>query len=477
MKFQPHRYQEYAIQRILDTPAVGLFLEMGLGKTVITLTALNELLYDLFDAVKVLIIAPLRVAEDTWSREVQKWDHLKHLTVSKILGGRKQRIQALKAEADLYIINRENVEWLVSVTGSKWPFDTVVIDELSSFKSPSAKRFRALRRVRPMINRIIGLTGTPTPNGLMDLWSQIYLLDQGERLGKTITGFRDRYFIAGARSGHIVYDWKAKKESKEAIYEKISDICVSMKSEDWLEMPERIDRVIPVKLSEDARAKYRKLERDLLLPMVDADIVANTAAVLSNKLLQLANGACYDENRGVQYIHNAKLDALEDILEAANGHPVLLFYTYRHDLERIQRRFKQCRVLRKGADGNKDIADWNAGKIELLAVHPASAGHGLNLQDGGNVIVWFGLTWSLELYQQANARLHRQGQKRNVIIHHLVAEGTIDEDVMDALQAKAAGQEALMAAVKARIEKYKKPESDNQCVIWLCYERGEVKNE
>ena len=457
MKFQPHKYQEFAIQKILGTPAVGLFLEMGLGKTVITLTALDILLYDMFEAGRVLIIAPLRVAEDIWSREAQKWDHLKHLRISKILGGRKQREQALKAEADLYVINRENVEWLIGYTGNKWPFDTVVIDELSSFKSSSAKRFRALRRVRPMVNRIIGLTGTPTPNGLMDLWSQIYLLDQGERLGKTITGFRDKYFIAGARSGHIVYDWRAKKESEKAIYDKISDICVSMKAEDWIEMPERIDNVVPVVLDAGARAKYRKLERDLLLPMADADIVANTAAVLSNKLLQLANGAAYDENRGVQEIHSAKLDALEDILEAANGHPVLVFYNYKHDLERIRWRFPQCRALRKGADGSKDIADWNAGKIELLAVHPASAGHGLNLQDGGNVIVWFGLTWSLELYQQANARLYRQGQKRSVIIHHLVAEDTIDEDVMLALQAKAAWQEALMVAVKARIEKYKKP--------------------
>lgn len=453
MKFQPHKYQEYAIQRILDTPMLGLFLEMGLGKTAIALTALDELLYNMFDAIKILIIAPLRVAEDTWSRESQKWDHLEHLKISKVLGDRKQRVKALAADADLYIINRENVEWLVSYCGNEWPFDTVVIDELSSFKSPSAKRFKALRRVRPMINRIIGLTGTPAPNGLMDLWSQIYLLDQGERLGKTITGYRERYFVAGARSGYVVYDWKQKKESEEAVFEKISDICVSMKSDDWLEMPERIDRIVPVTLDPDARAKYKKLERDLLLPLKDADIVANTAAVLSNKLLQLANGAAYDENRGVQEIHSAKLDALEDILEAANGHPVLLFYSYKHDLERIQKRFPQCRVLRKGSDGSKDIADWNDGKIELLAVHPASAGHGLNLQDGGNVIVWFGLTWSLELYQQANARLHRQGQKRSVIVHHLVAEGTLDEEVMEALQSKAAGQDALMSAVKARIEK------------------------
>jgi len=453
MLFNPHKYQEYAIEKITEEPVVGLFLEMGLGKTVITLTALDQLKFDSFEAGKVLIIAPLRVAEDTWSRESEKWDHLKHLRISKILGGRKQREFALKADADLYIINRENIEWLVSMTGDDWPFDTVVIDELSSFKSPSAKRFKALRRVRPLVNRVIGLTGTPAPNGLMDLWSQIYLLDQGERLGKTITGYRDRYFTAGARSGHVVYDWREKEEAEKAVYEKIGDICVSMKAEDWLKMPERIDRRIPVVLSQDTREKYKKLERDLLLPLKDADIVANTAAVLSNKLLQMANGAVYDENKGVQHIHDAKLDALEDVVEAANGNPVLVFYSYKHDLERIQQRFKHVRVLRKGADGVKDIADWNLGKIQILAVHPASAGHGLNLQDGGNIIVWFGLPWSLELYQQANARLYRQGQKRSVIIHHLVAQGTMDEDVMDALEAKAAGQDALMAAVKARIEK------------------------
>lgn len=453
MKFIPHKYQEYAKERIIDTPALGLFLEMGLGKTVITLTALDELMYDRFEAARVLIIAPLRVAEDTWSRESQKWDHLKHLRISKILGNQKQREKALKADADLYIINRENVPWLVSMTGNDWPFDTVVIDELSSFKSPSAQRFKALRRNRPLMKRVIGLTGTPAPNGLLDLWSQIYLLDQGERLGKTITGYRERYFTAGARSGYVVYDWKQKKESEEAVFDKISDICVSMKSEDWLELPEKIDRVIPVKLDESAKAKYRKLERDLLLPLVDGDIVANTAAVLSNKLLQMANGAVYNENQGIQEIHDSKLDALEDILEAANGHPVLLFYTYKHDLLRIQKRFPQIKTLRKGSEGVKDIADWNSGKIELLGVHPASAGHGLNLQDGGNIIVWFGLTWSLELYLQAIARLYRQGQLKHVMNYHLVSEGTIDVDVMTALENKAAGQDALMEAVKARIEK------------------------
>ncbi|GIP38320.1 DEAD/DEAH box helicase [Paenibacillus sp. J31TS4] len=453
MRYKPHKYQEYATARILDEPFIPLFLEMGLGKTVITLTALNELLFDRFDIGKALIIAPLRVADDTWARESQKWDHLKHLRISKILGDRKQRERALKADADLYIINRENVEWLVSMTGSKWPFDTVVIDELSSFKASNSKRFRALRRVRPMMQRVIGLTGTPAPNSLMDLWAQMYLIDQGERLGKTITGFRDRYFTAGARSGHVVYEWKEKKEAEERIYEAIGDIAISMKAEDWLELPESIPRVVPIRMDEASKAKYKQLEQDLLLPFLGGDVVASSAAVLSNKLLQLANGAVYDENRGVRQIHDGKLDALEDVIEAANGHPVLVFYSYQHDLERIKKRFPKTRTLRKGADGTRDIAEWNAGRIPILAVHPASAGHGLNLQDGGSVIVWFGLTWSLELYQQANARLYRQGQTRNVIIHHLVTEGTMDEDAMEALESKAAGQDALMDAVKARISK------------------------
>ncbi len=451
MKFKPHKYQEYAVERILDTPAVGLFLEMGLGKTVITLTAIEQLLYDRFESSKVLVIAPLRVAEDTWSRESTKWDHTKHLRISKILGDRKQRERALKAEADLYVINRENVQWLVGHLGNKWPFDTVVIDELSSFKSNAAQRFRALKRVRPLMKRVIGLTGTPAPNGLLDLWAQVYLLDRGERLGATISGYRDRYFLAGAKSGHVVYEWKQRKESEENIHSKIADICISMKAEDWLDMPKRIDRPVPLTLSDATKEQYKKLERDLLLPMAGADIVANTAAVLSNKLLQLANGAAYDENRGVQEIHSVKLDALEDLVEAANGNPVLVFYAYKHDLSRIKARFPKARTL----DSADDIAEWNEGKIEILLAHPASAGHGLNLQAGGNIIVWFGLTWSLELYQQANARLHRQGQTQSVIVHHLIAEGTIDEDVMLALENKATGQDALLAAVKARIERMK----------------------
>ncbi|PWV90241.1 SNF2 domain-containing protein [Paenibacillus cellulosilyticus] len=448
MRFKPHKYQEYAIERILDTTAVGLFLEMGLGKTIITLTAVEKLLYDSFEAVKVLVIAPLRVAEDTWSRESSKWDHTKHLRISKILGDRKQREKALLQDADIYVVNRENVQWLVGHLGKKWPFDTVIVDELSSFKNSDAQRFRALRRIRPLIKRIVGLTGTPAPNSLLDLWAQIYLLDQGERLGKTVGSYRDRYFIPGKKEGHVVYEWKQKKEADDRIHEAIADICVSMKAEDWLEMPQRVDRIIPLQLSETARDQYEQLERDLLLPMVGADIVANTAAALSNKLLQMANGAAYDEERGVREIHDVKLNKLEDLIEAANGNPVLVFYAYKHDLSRIKKRFPQARTL----DSADDIAAWNAGEIPLLLAHPASAGHGLNLQDGGSVIVWFGLTWSLELYQQANARLYRQGQTKSVIIHHLVVEGSIDEDVIAALESKADGQNALMAAVKARIE-------------------------
>jgi SNF2 family DNA or RNA helicase len=453
MKFTPHKYQEYATQRILDTNYIALLLEMGLGKTVSTLTAIDLLLHDYFDAEKVLVIAPLRVAEDTWAREVEKWDHLKHLRISKILGGVSQRRKALDTDADIYVINRENVEWLVSELGTKWDFDTVVIDELSSFKNPKSKRFRALRRVRPMMKRVIGLTGTPAPNSLMDLWPQIYLLDQGQRLEKTITGFRDRYFYPGERSGHVVYKWREKKESEERIYDAISDIAVSMKAEDWLELPERIDRTVPVKMSDKAKDLYKKLEKDLLLPYHDADVVASTAAVLSNKLLQMASGSVYDEDRGVKLIHDAKLDALEDIIEAAQGKPVMVFYNFKHSLSRIQERFPQAQILRKGKDGNQDIADWNSDKIPLLLLHPKSAGHGLNLQESScQTVVWFDQIWSLEEDQQANARVHRQGQTRRIVVMRLVAEGTIDEDAVEALERKATGQDALMEAVKARLK-------------------------
>lgn len=414
------------------------------------------MLNDYFDAGRVLVIAPLRVADDTWAREVEKWDHLQHLRISKILGSAIQRRKAIKAEADIYVINRENVEWLVGELGTRWDFDTVIIDELSSFKNHQSKRFRALRRVRPMINRVIGLTGTPAPNGLIDLWPQIYLLDQGERLGKTVSSYRDRYFVPGDRNGHVVYKWKQKKESEQRIYEAISDIAVSMKSEDWLELPPRVDRVVPVRLSEKARNLYEQLESDLLLPYQDADVVASTAAVLSNKLLQMASGAVYDEERGVKKIHDAKLDSLEDIIEAANGKPVMVFYNFKHSLDRIQERFPQARTLRKGKEGNQDIADWNNDKIPLLLLHPKSAGHGLNLQESScQTVAWYDNSWSLEEFQQANARVYRQGQKRSIVVMQLIAEGSIDEDVVAAIGKKEAGQEELMQAVKARIEKVK----------------------
>ena len=451
MIFKPYAYQQFAIERIIERNAVGLFLDMGMGKTVCALTAAAELLHNYFDVVRALVIAPLRVAEDTWSRESSKWDHLQYLGVSKILGPEKNRIRALETKADLYIINRENVEWLVDHFGKKWPFDLVIVDELSGFKSSKSQRFRALRKVRPLIKRIIGLTGTPAPNGLMDLWAQVYLLDQGERLGKTITSYRDQYFQPDKRNQRIVYEWKLKPEADTVIHSKLSDLCISMNAKDWLETPERIDNVILVPLLPEAKIRYDQLERDLLLPMAGGDVVANTAAVLSTKLLQMANGAVYDENKGVKTFHKAKLEALEDVIEAANGKPVLVFYSYKHDLDRIQTYFwnKKPRTLNR----TKDIEDWNAGRISLLLAHPASAGHGLNLQTGGHIIVWFGLTWSLELYQQANARLHRQGQQNGVIVHHLVAEGTLDEDVMAVLSRKAKSQDALLAAVKARIER------------------------
>jgi SNF2 family DNA or RNA helicase len=456
VKYHPHVYQDYASQRIIDTNFIALLLEMGLGKTVATLTAIDKLLNDYFDANRVLVIAPLRVADDTWARETAKWDHLQHLRIAKVLGSAEQRRRALKADADLWVINRENVEWLVSEYGSKWPFDTVVIDELSSFKSHQSKRFKALRRVRPMIKRLIGLTGTPAPNSLLDLWAPIYLLDQGERLGKTITGFRERYFVNTAPPGVQYQQFKARKEAENNVYRAIGDIAVSMKAEDWLNLPERIDRVIPVRLSPQAQALYKKLEKELLLEYVDADVVANTAAVLSNKLLQMASGAVYDEDRGVKQIHEAKLDALEDIIEAAQGKPVMVFYNFKHSLERIQKRFPQARILRKGKDGNEDIRAWNNDEIPLLLLHPKSAGHGLNLQESScQTVVWYDQIWSLEEDQQANARVHRQGQTRRIVVLRLVAEGTMDEEAVEALERKAAGQESLMQAVKARIERVK----------------------
>ncbi|KZL94354.1 SNF2-related protein [Clostridium magnum] len=454
MQFKPHEYQQYAITHIINNPAAGLFLDMGLGKTVTTLTAIDDLLF-LGEVNKPLVIAPLRVAEDTWTTEVAKWDHLNHLRVSKVLGTPKQRINAMAKRADIYVTNRENVEWLVKNYFNNWPFDMVVIDELSSFKSSKAIRFRSLKKVRPYFKRIVGLTGTPAPNSLIDLWPQVYLLDGGQRLGKTITSYREQYFKPGDRNQYVVYNWKLKEGAEDAIHKKIGDICISMMAKDYLNIPERIDNTIDINLSESAIKKYKQLEKDLVLELGENDITASNAAVLTNKLLQMSNGAIYSENKSVIEIHEEKLKALLDIIEAANGKPVLIFYSFQHDFDRIVDFLKSKKLKAVGLEDSKDIAEWNKGNIPILLVHPASAGHGLNLQYGGNIIVWFGLTWSLELYQQANARLHRQGQKDNVVINHLVTKGTVDEDVMRALGNKEVNQNMLLEAVKARIKEYK----------------------
>jgi SNF2 family DNA or RNA helicase len=447
MKYNPHNYQAYSTDFIINHKAAGLFLEQGLGKTVITLTAIWILLYDYFDATKVLVIAPLRVARDTWSRECEKWEHLRGLTISKVLGSERERKMALYQKADIYVINRENLEWLIK--NKEWDFDTVIIDELSSFKSPSSKRFRALKKVRHKIKRIVGLTGTPAPNGLLDIWSQIYLLDGGERLGRTYSGYRSRYFHPQKYvNGGIPTDYQINEDAEEKIYEKISDICISMKALEYLKMPECIFNKVPIELDEKEMKLYRQLERDLLLPLDDSEVDAANAAVLSNKLLQMAGGAVYDEFGDVKTIHDKKLDALEDLIEAANGKPVLVYYGFKHERDRIKNRFDVGEI-----NTSEDIAKWNGGEMQIALCHPASTGHGLNLQDGGCTIIWFSMTWSLELYQQANARLWRQGQKQTVVIHHIIAKNTIDERVMIALENKDTSQAALIEAVRAQIQK------------------------
>lgn len=444
MRYKPHDYQSFASEFIIKNPYCGLILDMGLGKTVITLSALWELILDYFTVGRVLVIAPKRVAEDTWSREFMKWDHLAGLKISKVLGSKQQREDALKEQADIYIINRENVAWLVE--NHKWNFDTVVIDELSSFKSNKAQRFKALKKVRPQIKRMVGLTGTPSPNSLIDLWPQMYLLDMGQRLGRYITGYRERFFMPDKRNKEIIYSYKLRPGAEQKIYSLISDICISMKAHDYLQMPERIDTRVEVVMSDKEQKLYDQLENDMVLKVGEDELDAVNAAALSNKLSQMANGAVYDENKKVLPIHDRKLDALEDLIESANGKPVLVAYWFKHDKDRIKQRFDVREI-----DTAKDIADWNDGKIPVALIHPASAGHGLNLQDGGSTIIWFGLTWSLELYQQLNARLWRQGQKNAVVVQHIITKGTVDEDVMKALERKDAGQSALIDAVRARI--------------------------
>ncbi len=450
MKYIPHDYQAYCIDYLLDRPAAGLFLKPGMGKTSIALTAADRLMYDAFAVSKTLVIAPLRVAEDTWSRESQKWDHLQHLRVSRVLGSAKERLRALEADADVYCINRENVPWLVKHYGLKWPFELVIVDELSNFRSPSAQRFKALRKVRPLVKYLWGLTGTPRPRSLLDLWAQLYLLDQGERLGKTIGGYKAKYFTPGRRNGYVIYEWVPRPGAEEEVYRLIGDICVSMDALDYLKMPELVVTARPVALSAEARDQYEQMERDEILALEDTVIDAGSAAAVSNKLLQMAGGAVYDDEGVAHEIHTAKLDALEDILAEANGEPVLVAYRYRHELERIQARFPQAVKL----DGSSTISAWNRGEIPLLLAHPAGAGHGLNLQDGGHIIVWFGPQYDLELDEQFNDRLWRQGQKDTTSVIYLVAQGTADEDAMKSLEVKAGGQKAMMEAIRARLEKY-----------------------
>ena len=449
--FTPRPYQRYAIRRIIDTPAVALLLDMGMGKTVSTLTAINELMFDRFEVHRVLVIAPLRVALSTWRDECEMWEHTRHLRISVAVGNLRTREEALAEDADIYVVNRDVVKWLVGYYRAKWPFDMVVVDESSSFKNPASQRFKALRKVRPLVQRVVLLTGTPAPNGLMDLWSQLYLLDRGERLGRTLTEYRERYFRPGQQSGHIVYSYDARPGAEQEIFRRIGDICVSMKSEDYLTLPPLIQNVVRVQLPEAAARRYREMERELVLSIGDADITAVSAAALSNKLLQMANGAVYDTEGKVVKLHDAKAEALDEIISCNEGKSVMVIYSYRHDLDALRRRYPKAREL-KTAD---DIRAWNTGQIPLLLVHPQSAGHGLNLQHGGHIVVWYGLTWSLEAYQQTNKRLHRPGQTEPVVLHHLVARDTVDEDVMRALEGKAAGQESMLEAVKARIERYK----------------------
>ena len=451
---QMHNYQRHCVEHIMSHPECGLLLEMGLGKTIASLTALNLLLFDTFEIKKPLIIAPLNVAKYTWQDEIDNWAHLKHLKLGKILGDEKSRSKALNSPADIFIINRENVAWLVGKVGSAWSFDMLILDELTSFKSSKAIRFKALKQIRPLVKRVVGLTGTPSPNGYIDLWSQIFLLDQGERLGKFKTHFIDRFFTVDPKTVYSGYPKQIPKDfSLEAIQGLIGDICISMKSEDYLELPGRVHRIINVHLSDVETRAYEEFEKSqiMLLPEGEAISVANAAA-LRGKLVQFANGAIYDENRAYHVVHDAKLDMLEELVDVATS-PVLIFYRFKHDLDRIQKRLKSYapRLL----TSEKDKNDWNEGKIKVLLAHPASAGHGLNLQKGGNNVIWFGDPDSLELYQQANARLDRQGQVKQVIIQHMATVGTIDEAIAQALIGKADVQEALMQAIKARVKKYR----------------------
>ena len=459
-----HSYQKACVQHIIANPYCGVFLDMGLGKTVSTLTAINYLMNDYCEINSVLIIAPKRVAESVWQEEAEKWEHLKNLSFSKIVGPKLQRLNATRLKADIHIISRDNIAWLCTLYGGQLPFDMVVIDELSSFKSYKSVRFKAMRTARPYIKRFVGLTGTPAPNGLIDLWPQIYLMDRGDRLEKTITRYREKYFRPERTNGHIVYSYRLLSDSEQAIHKKIQDICISMRADDYLEMPMRTDNYINLKMPNSLKKRYDDFEKNKVLDLLSHndsenelnEISAINAAALSNKLLQFANGAIYDENKNIFPIHNIKLEALKEIVENSNGQSILIAWTYQFDRDRILEYLKEYKP--RELKTKKDIDDWNNNKIQVMLAHPASAGHGLNLQAGGNIIVWFGQTWSLELYQQFNARLYRQGQQNHVIIHHLILLGTHDEDVVKALKNKDTKQNALMNSIKAKMNKYKKYE-------------------
>ena len=452
MEFKPHDYQRYAIEFIESHPIAAVILQMGLGKTVCTLTAIEHLMYDTFEVSKVLIVAPLRVAKVTWSDEIDKWDHLSHLTYSVAVGSEKERLSALKKKADLYMINRENLQWLIEKSGLPFDYDMVVLDELSSFKSWQSKRFRAFMKVRPKVQRVVGLTGTPSSNGLMDLFAEFKCLDMGERLGRFITQYRNAFFIPDRMNGQVVYSYKPRPFAEEEIYRRIGDITISMKALDHLKMPELIENRYPVYMDDGEKQQYESMKKDLILPYLENEaITAANAAALSGKLCQMANGAVYSDEGSVVHIHDRKLDALEDIIEAAQG-PILLCYWFKHDLERITKKLDELKVEYARISSDGSIRMWNEGKFQVGLIHPASAGHGLNLQAGGNHIVWFGLTWSLELLEQTNARLWRQGQRaETVVVQYLVTAGTIDERILDAISKKEKDQNALIDAVKAEL--------------------------
>lgn len=455
MRYKPHEYQKYAIEFIKKNPIAAILLDMGMGKTSIVLSALNELMYDSFEVTKVLIIAPLRVARNTWSDEIKKWDHLNGIRYSIVVGTAAERLEALKVDADIYIINRENVPWLIEDSGMAFDYDCVVVDELSSFKNRQAKRFKALMKVRPKIRRIVGLTGTPSSNGLMDLFAEFKVLDMGERLGRFISQYRVNYFKPDRMNGPIIYTYKLLPGAEERIYNRISDITISMKATDYLDMPELISNEYKVYLDDDERSKYEEMKDELVLQLPGGEITAANAASLSGKLSQLANGAIYDDDGSVNAFHERKLDALEDLIESANGKPILVAYWFKHDLARITESLNKLKVVFEKLDSDKSIEKWNAGELQVGLIHPASAGHGLNLQSGGNVIVWFGITWSLELYQQTIARLWRQGQTSGTVtVIHIVTEDTVDERILKALEAKDQTQSALIDAVKAEVSAY-----------------------